>query len=89
MPREIEQVVKQIADIAARNSRVATGKMSDAWDSRMEGPLKGVAFSDDFKSLFHEYGTVQMSAQPMVRPAAEDAFPSLITALTKVVNGPA
>lgn len=87
LPAELERAAAEIAELATAASRVGpSGEMSQGWQHRMESPTKAVVYNDVWYSLFHEYGTVRMAAQPMARPAAEQVFPSIVAALQGVLN---
>lgn len=53
-------------------SRVATGNMRAGWQGMMVSANEGVVFNLVSYTIFNEYGTVYMSAQPMLRPAVEE-----------------
>lgn len=55
-------------------SRVDTGTMQGGWQSENFG-LEGVVFNLVAHTVHNEYGTVHMSAQPMLRPAIEITRP--------------
>lgn len=67
----------EMRDIAARLSRVDTGEMREGWEFR-ETNQGGVLENQVPHTVFNEYGTVKMTAQPMARPAAEQTFPKII-----------
>lgn len=57
---------------AKGKSRVDTGNMRGAWQHKAMGPMEGIVFNLVHYTVFNEYGTVNMSAQPMLRPAVEE-----------------
>lgn len=57
---------------AKEKSRVNTGTMRGGWEHRPQGALEGMVFNLVSYTIYNEYGTVNMSAQPMVRPAVEE-----------------
>lgn len=61
---------KQIEAEAKRRARVDTGEMRDkiAWEQG--GRFDGAVVARAEHTIFNEYGTVNMSAQPMLGPAA-------------------
>jgi HK97 gp10 family phage protein len=61
---------------AMARSRVATGNMRSGWQSHAMGPAEGMVFNLVEYTIYNEYGTVYMSAQPMLRPAVEQARPA-------------
>ena len=58
---------------AKGKSRVDTGNMRGGWQSQSLGPFEGMVYNLVSYTIFNEYGTVNMSAQPMLRPAVEEA----------------
>lgn len=63
---------------AKARARVDTGAMKNSTQWVPDGPYSGsVVIGVDY-GIYHEYGTVHMSAQPMLTPAAEDARLDLI-----------
>lgn len=67
---------QEMVEIAKRLSRVGTGEMRDGWEWR-ETNSGGALENDVEHAVYNEYGTVNMSAAPMARPAAEDVFPKI------------
>jgi HK97 gp10 family phage protein len=59
---------------AKRRSRVDTGRMRDAWDKEQTGPGEWTVFNDVDYTIYNEFGTVHMSAQPMLSPALEEEY---------------
>jgi hypothetical protein len=58
-----------------RRSRVDTGTMRAGWQSR-EAPGEGwFVFNEVYYTVYNEYGTIYMSAQPMLRPSIEEVRP--------------
>lgn len=60
---------------AKEKSRVDTGTMRAGWQSREMGPFDGMVFNLTSYTIYNEFGTVNMSAQPMAVPAAEETRP--------------
>ncbi len=56
-------------------SRVDTGTMRGGWQHQIKGPFEGMVFNLIDYTVYNEFGTSRMSAQPMLRPAVEDARP--------------
>lgn len=67
-------------------SRVDTGEMRDAWAVAFTGPTDGEVFNDTEQVIPNEYGTVHMSAQPMLAPSIDEERPRYIAELAKVVS---
>lgn len=57
-------------------SRVMTGNMRGGWQHKAMGPYEGMVFNLVDYTLYNEFGTVNMSAQPMLRPSVEDERPN-------------
>lgn len=60
---------------AKEKSRVDTGAMRGGWEHRPAGISEGIVFNLVSYTIYNEYGTVNMSAQPMLRPAVEETRP--------------
>ena len=58
-----------------QRSRVDTGTMRAGWQSRAVGEMTWIVFNPVYYTVYNEYGTVFMSAQPMLRPSIEEARP--------------
>lgn len=56
-------------------SRVRTGAMRGGWQSHPLGPTEGMVFNIVPYTIYNEFGTIHMSAQPMLRPAVEETRP--------------
>src|ERR1044072_356773 len=62
---------------AKARTRVDTGTMRGAWQHEALGPMEGIVFNMTSYAIYNEYGTVNMPAQPMLRPAVEEPRPGL------------
>ena len=67
----------EMVNVARRHSRIDTGDMIQGWQWN-DTNAGGALFNDVPHTVFNEYGTRHMSAQPMARPAAEQVFPLII-----------
>lgn len=89
MPRRIQAAQRQSAENivkgAKSRSRVRTGKMRDGWQAE-HGQEESVVFNPVDYTIFNEWGTVRMSAQPMLGPAAEDERASFTEAIISAVT---
>jgi hypothetical protein len=54
-------------------SRVDTGEMRNAWAVETLGAEEALVYNPVEHSIFNEFGTVNMSAQPMLTPSVEEA----------------
>lgn len=69
----VRKAEANIERIAKSHSRVDTGTMRGAWQHESLGSYEGMVFNIVNYAIFNEYGTVNMSAQPMLRPAVEES----------------
>lgn len=58
---------------AQRRSRRDTGEMEEGWQVEGSGPA-WLVFNDVEHVIFNEFGTVHMTAQPMLRPASDEVM---------------
>jgi HK97 gp10 family phage protein len=62
--------VAQIGESVAKiRSRVDTGQMRDGWHAQRTGTFSFRLENSVEHTIYNEYGTTQMSAQPMLGPA--------------------
>jgi len=71
---------------AADRSRVDTGAMRDGWTFQFEGDQAGSVYNDVPHTIFNEYGTSRMTAQPMLHPAIDAARPGFEAALKALIS---
>ena len=86
-PKASQIVRKTALDIEAgakERSRVDTGNMKNSWQTEMGDDLTAVVYNNVEYVIYHEYGTVRMSAQPMATPAAEEARPGFVAAMKEL-----
>lgn len=69
--RAREAAQKNMVRIAQENSRVDSGTMRAGWEDEEISALEGRVFNLVAWTVHNEYGTIHMSAQPMLRPAVE------------------
>lgn len=72
--RAVENTCAKIQTRAMDRSRVASGEMRGGWQYNVEGQ-EGVVFNMVQHTIYNEYGTINMSAQPMLAPAVEETLP--------------
>lgn len=75
MPRVARRASREAAESirigAALRSRVLTGAMKNGW--RVTETREGLTVDNPVPyTIFNEYGTVNMSSQPMLTPATEE-----------------
>ena len=63
---------------AQMRSRVDLGTMRAGWLNRPSGPLTTIIANPVGHTIYNEFGTRKMSAQPMIRPEMEAEPPRLI-----------
>lgn len=85
--KAVADTLEEIRAEAARRSRVDTGAMRDGWATVMDSPTSGTVVNEVEHTSYNEWGTVHMSAQPMLTPAVESARPRLTTKLAAVLRG--
>ena len=83
----VAETLEAIRAEAAQRSRVETGAMRDGWAVTMENPHSGTVANEVDHTIYNEYGTVHMPAQPMLTPAIEHARPRLTTRLGEALKG--
>jgi len=62
-------------------SRVDTGQMRSGWYGEMIGEFEGEVGNPVEHTLYNEYGTEDMPAQPMLHPAVEEERVPFMTAI--------
>jgi hypothetical protein len=83
----VEEALFKIEFGAAARSRVDTGQMMRGWQSEVTGKHEGVVYNMVEHSYYNEYGTVMMTAQPMLTPAIEEVEPVMLKLIEKVYTG--
>lgn len=79
----VQKVGFDIEAGAKMRARVDTGAMKNSIQWTPDGPYSGSVIAGVHYAKYHEYGTVHMSAQPMLVPAAEDARLDLIRDISR------
>ncbi len=69
----VRQTLRDMDRTAKARSRVDTGELKAGWTVAMEDDHSGYLHNGVLHAGFNEYGTVRMSAQPMLHPAVEEA----------------
>ncbi len=80
----VEEALFNIEFGAAERSRVDTGQMMRGWQSEMTGKHQGVVYNMVNHSYYNEYGTVMMTAQPMLAPAIAEWEPYMLAEIERV-----
>ena len=94
-PQMAEKVHDAVSDIVRKTALdvegqakifvpVDTGALKNSIDVQMEGDLTAVIAPHTEYAAFIEFGTSKMAAQPYMTPAAEEARPAYIAALTQL-----
>lgn len=68
----VQRTAAKIVAGSMRRSRVRTGFMRSGWQMRTMEPYAITVFNLASYTIYNEYGTVHMSAQPMLRPSIEE-----------------
>src|SRR5690348_12707862 len=84
--RQIKRSLDRVTQGAKDRSRVDTGEMRDGWHVEMENDLSGAVVNEVPHTIFNEYGTRKMSAQPMIRPAIEAEREDFEQALNDIIT---
>lgn len=74
----LDRAAADIETGAKERSRWDTGNMRGGWTSEKVNRFSRVVYNPVFYTIFHEYGTVNMSAQPMLGPAVDEVTPDFI-----------
>lgn len=89
MPNRARNATKEsanrIAIAAARRSRVRTGRMRSEWVARHYDDHSEVTNPVPY-TVFNEFGTYKMSAQPMLVPSVEEERARYIEGLGAIVD---
>lgn len=67
-----------MAEGAARRSRVDKGEMRDGWRWEATGRGTGQLINEVDHTVYNEWGTRNLPAQPMARPAFEEQAPKIV-----------
>jgi HK97 gp10 family phage protein len=74
---DLGQIVDGIVETCRLRSRVDTGRMRDGWRGEQTGEHSFEVDNPVEHTIYNEFGTRYMSAQPMLGPAIEEATPKL------------
>lgn len=88
-PKARAAVIKTIADVksnAMANAAVDTGNMRSSITGQTTRALGGDITAGAEYSVYVEYGTSKMAAQPFMTPAAEAAFPGFVAAMKSITG---
>lgn len=80
----VEEALFKIEFGAAERSRIDTGQMMRGWQSEITGKHQGVVYNMVNHSYYNEYGTVMMTAQPMLAPAIAEHEPEMLAEIEAV-----
>ncbi len=72
--RAVGVTANNVQYLAASLSRVDTGNMRGGWQVS-GGKFTKRVFNNVYYTIYHEYGTIYMSAQPMLGPAVDHELP--------------
>jgi HK97 gp10 family phage protein len=71
----LDKCAARIETGAKERSRVDTGAMRDGWTTERINNFSRLVYNPVYYTIFNEYGTINMPAQPMLKPAMEEAMP--------------
>jgi len=86
VPLIVDKTAADATRIARAKSRVDTGAMEGNWTYEMESLFRAIIGNPEEHSIYNEYGTVKMSAQPMIRPAIGQVTDAFFAAMTVALN---
>ncbi len=90
-PRAENILTRGATEIQARaiqnTVRVDTGAMKNGWRVTQEHPFQRTIFNTQSYAQFNEYGTVHMSATPMLTPAVEQYRQKITDAWKALFDG--
>jgi len=84
--RAVEKTARDIEAGAKQRSRVDSGQMRGGWSVEPISETSKEVFNEVEHAVYNEFGTVHMSAQPMLGPAAEEARPGFLEALSQLTD---
>lgn len=78
--KAVEIAGQEIEFLARSRARIDEGDMAAGieWRPDKQGAARGRVVATDWKTNFHEFGTVKKPAQPMLIPASEQARPGFL-----------
>lgn len=86
IPIVVEKTAADATRIAKEKSRVDTGAMRAGWTFSMVGPKRAIVGNAQEHSVYNEYGTRHMSAQPMIRPAIVQVSQPFFDAISQLLT---
>lgn len=83
----VRKTCDRIETRAKARSRVDTGAMRDGWQSQMIASMEGIVYNLIEYTVYNEFGTIFMSAQPMLQPAIEESKDEFVDDLAAGYDG--
>lgn len=83
----VRRTCERIETRAKGHSRADTGNMRAGWQHQMTGEMEGMVFNLVEYTVYNEYGTIFMSAQPMLGPAVEESTHEFVDELAAGYEG--
>ncbi|NUC71706.1 HK97 gp10 family phage protein [Haloterrigena sp. SYSU A558-1] len=83
---DVETTVDEAVEEAQSRARVDTGELRDSIRNKVEqmtGKIVAHLIAGAEHSAYNEFGTIYMSAQPMIRPALRKVEQDLVDRITK------
>lgn len=84
--RAIDICAHRIHGRAVSASPVDTGALKGSWSVKRPAPFVAIIGSDQEHSIYNEFGTRNMAARPMLRPAAAAELPTLQIVLVRIIQ---
>lgn len=83
----VKRTLERIESRAKGHSRVDTGGMRAGWQHQMTGPMEGYVYNLVEYTVYNEFGTIFMPAQPMLQPAIEESKGEFVEELAAGYEG--
>ena len=82
----VQKTAHEVQAGAQLRARVDTGNMKGAIEAQPTGTLSARVTAGAEYTVYNEYGTHKMAAQPMLRPAAHEQEASFYAAMRQVFS---
>jgi HK97 gp10 family phage protein len=83
----VDKAAHDVEAGAKARSRVDTGQMKSGWTTERHGEHRMDVVNPVEHTIFNEFGTIYMGAQPMAVPAAEEVRPGFVQAVRRAWSG--
>ncbi len=82
----VQESLDRVVEGAKQRSRVDTGAMKEGWRKETAGGLSGTVTNDTPETIFNEFGTSHMAAQPMLGPSIADERPRFLKQMREITE---